>query len=151
MGGDVGVMVKRNLSGSTREKVSGETRKRGERVVYGNALCKGCPALCCHTLLIPFKRPRTRSEIDYYKWHVQYDTVRIAIRARRWYLVVEGRCIYLDGKNLCTIYDRRPEICRKHNPPDCERYGRWYDVMIETPEELEAHLTGRKRRRKNRA
>jgi len=151
MGGVVGVMAKTEMSGRVHEKEREEERTRGERVVHGNALCKGCPARCCHTLLIPFKRPRTRSEIDYYKWHVQYDTVRIAIRSHRWYLAVEGRCMYLDEKNLCTIYDRRPEICRKHNPPDCERYGRWYDVIIETPEELESYLSTRKRRRKKRA
>jgi len=76
------------------------------------------------------------------KWYLQYDTVSVAIRHHRWYLVVAGKCIYLDDHNLCTIYDRRPERCRRHRPPDCERFGAWYDTLITTPEELDAYLAG---------
>lgn len=117
-----------------------------------NGLCEGCPAKCCHTLLIPFNKPRNRDDIDHYKWQVQYDTVSIAISSHRWHLAVQGRCIYLDKDNLCTIYERRPEICRRHNPPGCERYAPWYDTLIETPEALEAYFEEQreKRRRKRR-
>ena len=115
-----------------------------------NLLCEDCSAECCHKLLVPFKRPRTERDIYYYKWHLQYDTVSIIIRSNRWYLVIEGRCIYLDKNNLCTIYDRRPDTCREHNPSECERYGAWYDVILKTPENLEAYLEKEKKRRRTR-
>ncbi len=85
-------------------------------------------------------KPRTRDDIDELKWELQYDTVRVFIRNYRWHRIIQGRCMYLDEHNFCTIYDRRPKRCREHNPPDCEHYGEFYDVMISTPEELDEHL-----------
>ena len=123
-----------------------QRRKRGK--TRTNSHCDDCPAKCCYKLLVPFNKPRTRADLDYYKWHLHYDTVAIVVRARRWYLAVEGRCIYLDDKELCTIYDRRPEICRDHNPPDCEHFGKWYDQIYATPEELEKYFEREKRKRR---
>ena len=131
-----------------RDGARGRRPPRGK--VRSNGLCDACPAKCCHTLLVPFKKPRTRSEIDFYKWHVQYDTVRIAIHLRRWYLVIAGRCIYLSDGDLCSVYDHRPDTCRAHNPPECEHYGDWYQVMINTPEELGAYFEAEQRRRRRR-
>ena len=108
-------------------------------------VCVDCPALCCLDLTIPTERPRTRDDIDDMTWELHYDRVHIAIRNRRWYIVIEARCRYLDDDNLCTVYDHRPEKCREHNPPDCERFGCWYDTLISTPEELEAYLKPKKR------
>jgi len=116
------------------------------------AACNDCPALCCHGLSIPIDKPRTRSDIDVLRWELQYDTVRCYVRSHRWYLYIEGRCIYLDEQNMCTIYARRPDVCRRHGPPDCEKFGPFYDVMIETPEQLDAYLEKeRQRTRKRRA
>ncbi len=105
--------------------------------------CNGCPAKCCHDLVMHITKPRTRDDIDELKWELQYDTVRVFIVNYRWHRIIAGRCMYLDEDNFCTIYDRRPKRCREHNPPDCEHYGEFYDVMISTPEELDEHL-GRK-------
>ena len=136
-----------------KDKKKDKKRKQEEAVERSNDLCADCPAKCCHTLLIPFKKPRDESEIAYYKWHVQYDTVRIAIRSKRWYLAIKGRCIYLNDADMCTIYERRPDTCRDHNPPNCEHYGEWCDEIIETPEELDYWFEkerecARKRRKK---
>jgi len=108
-------------------------------------ICLDCPSYCCRDLVIPTNKPKTRSEVEDLKWHLHFDTVRIFIRNHRWYILVKGRCIYLDENNLCTIYDRRPAKCRYHNPPDCERFGKYYDVMLTTPEELEQHLNGKRK------
>jgi len=113
-------------------------------------LCEGCPALCCHDLAVVIERPRNRRDIEFYKWHLQYDTVSIAISNYRWHLLVKGRCIYLTDDNLCSIYDRRPRTCRRHNPPDCERFGPWYDTLLSTPEELEEYIRKEKERRRRR-
>jgi Fe-S-cluster containining protein len=109
--------------------------------------CEQCPALCCKNLSIRILRPRTRAEIQDLKWQLQFDTVRVYIRNKRWYQLVEGRCIYLAEDNRCKVYPLRPDVCRKHNPPDCEFFGDFYDVMIETPDQLEAHLAGARRKK----
>ena len=107
-------------------------------------VCIKCPSLCCRDLTYNINRPRTREDIDELKWDLQYDTVRVFIKSRRWHEIIEGKCIYLMKNNLCKIYDRRPKKCRTHMPPDCDRFGEYYDVLIQTPEELEAYLKGPK-------
>ena len=124
-------------------------KKEGKRQC-SNSLCDDCTSICCTDLAIPATKPRTKDEIFEMKWHLQYDTVSVCIRNRRWYLLIKGRCIYLDENNLCKIYDRRPDRCRRHNPPDCERFASWYDIRIDTPEELESYLRKEKRRKKRR-
>ncbi len=130
--------------------------KRKQRDVVERGECRNCPALCCKGLVMPIDKPKTPQDIEELKWHVQYKTVRAFIRSHRWHLLVDGDCMYLDGDNLCTMYERRPGKCRQHNPPECERSGPFYDVMISTPEELEEYFTRerkrlRRRRRKSRA
>lgn len=120
-----------------------------ERTV-NNPLCADCPALCCHGLVIPIDKPRTKADVEELKWHVQYDTVSAFIRSSRWNLMVDGRCQYLDEQNLCTRYEDRPDRCRRHNPPDCERYGPYFDLMLKTPEDVERYFA-RERARKRRA
>jgi len=119
---------------------------RGRAREGSQTACADCPALCCHDLAIPIDRPRLREDIDDLKWKLRYDTVHVAIRNRRWYLVVNGRCIYLDENNLCTIYEQRPDTCRNHNPPDCERFGRWYQYWIDSPDGLDEYLAGKRRK-----
>jgi len=136
--------------GSKAKKTGEETRRevirKGRTQGGSQSACVNCPALCCHDLAIPIDRPRLREDIDDLKWKLRYDTVHVAIRHRRWYLVVNGRCIYLDKHNLCTIYERRPDICRDHNPPECERFGRWYQYWIDSPDGLDEYLAGKRRK-----
>jgi Fe-S-cluster containining protein len=89
-------------------------------------------------------RPRNRAEVEDLKWQLRFDTVRVYIRNNRWYQLVEGRCMYLAEDGSCTEYGRRPDKCRRHNPPDCEFFGRFYDVMISTPDELDDYLNSRR-------
>jgi len=97
---------------------------------------------------MPILKPRTREEIDELKWKLQYDTVSVFISNQRWHLQVKGRCIYLTDDCLCSIYEWRPERCRRHSPSDCERYGSYFDVRMETPEELESYLSRQRRGRR---
>lgn len=107
--------------------------------------CRGCSADCCHDLSFSITRPRTRYEKDKLRWHLHFDTVNVYIRNRRWHALIKGKCIYLDKNNKCTIYPKRSDICRDHMPPHCERYGKWYDIMISTPEELDQYLDKNKK------
>lgn len=108
--------------------------------------CTGCPATCCHNLSMSIGKPANKAEIEDLKWQLHFNTVKVYIRKRRWYQWVEGRCIYLDENHLCKIYDTRPDKCRNHNPPDCELFGKFYDIMFETPEQLEEYFKKSKKR-----
>jgi len=101
--------------------------------------CLKCPAICCKSLAMTIHRPKNKKDLADLKWQLQFDSVRIYIRDRKWYLLVDGKCSYLGADDKCTCYETRPKICRMHNPPHCEFFGRYYDLMLTTPEELEGY------------
>ncbi|MGD9401716.1 MAG: YkgJ family cysteine cluster protein [bacterium] len=129
--------------------IKGTSREIGKETT--NEICSQCPSLCCKNLSMMIYRPENRSEVEDLKWQLRFDTVSVYIRSHRWYLLIEGRCMYLADDGRCLEYDGRPDKCRRHNPPDCEFFGEFYDVMIETPEELEDYLNKKKKRKKKRA
>jgi len=40
-----------------------------------------------------------------------------------WFLLVNNRCLHLQGDGRCGIYEQRPHICRDHTNDDCEFEG----------------------------
>jgi Fe-S-cluster containining protein len=78
--------------------------------------------------------------VETLKWYLHFDTIQIYIRRRRWNMLFQGKCAYLSKKNLCTIYDKRPEICRAYRPNTCERTSQWYDTILSTADDLESYL-----------
>lgn len=115
--------------------------------------CVECDAPCCRDITMLITRPRTKTDVNELTQYLHYDTAKVFIRNNKWYLTFEGRCIYLSKNNLCKKYRKRPSRCRRHNPPECERFALWYDVLISTPEDLEGYLhnsktgeSGRKQR-----
>ncbi len=103
-------------------------------------LCKECNAPCCRGITMLITKPRTKTEINELTQYLHFDTARVFIRNNKWYLIFDGNCIYLSKKNMCRKYTKRPARCRRHNPPDCERFAEWYDLLFSTPEEFEEYL-----------
>ncbi|MFC1501088.1 YkgJ family cysteine cluster protein [Elusimicrobiota bacterium] len=114
----------------------------------GDKYCRKCKAICCHNLAMAIGKPVNRKEIEDLKWQLHFDTVKVYIHEHHWYQWVKGKCMYLSKDNRCTIYDKRPITCRRHNPPNCEYFGDFYDVMLNTPEELEEYLISKKPKKK---
>jgi hypothetical protein len=46
------------------------------------------------------------------------------------------------------MYDQRPDRCRRHPSDECEMTGEYYDVMLNTPEDLEEYLSRKKKKKK---
>lgn len=112
-------------------------------------VCLKCDAPCCNEIVMEVHRPRTKAEIEELEQYLYFETACIYISKRGWHVMFKGRCMYLGKDNLCAKYDSRPGRCRNHVPPDCERFGKWYDVIFETPEEYRRYLKGKKVKRKN--
>ena len=81
--------------------------------------CQKCNR-CCSYFCVEVDPPESRSEIDDYIWILAHEGVSIHVEEDIWNLMVKNRCRYLGDKSECTIYDRRPVICRKHEPGTCE-------------------------------
>ncbi|MDP8289495.1 MAG: YkgJ family cysteine cluster protein [Candidatus Susulua stagnicola] len=113
--------------------------------------CMECGAICCENLAMIIGRPENKKEIEDLRWQLHFDTVKVYIHHRRWYLWVKGKCMYLTRNRRCKIYDQRPEKCRQHNPPDCEHFGDFYDILISTPDELDQYLKSKKKTKTTKA
>ena len=111
-----------------------------------------CNAICCNDLAVQIYKPVTRVEKEDLRWHLFFKGVKVYIKHRKWYLLVHSKCRYLSKENRCTIYDRRPERCRNHNYPNCEFEGKFYEIMLESPEQFDEYFakqTGKKRKIKH--
>ncbi|MDZ4350317.1 MAG: YkgJ family cysteine cluster protein [Xanthomonadaceae bacterium] len=67
-------------------------------------LCETCEAVCCRltVVLMPEDRPPA--------WLTEHDERGLHIMAKD----EDGRCRAVDPRSLlCTIYERRPQACRK--------------------------------------
>ena len=112
----------------------------GKAPVPSNPYCRKCGGLCCRKLAMEIDTPENKDDVDQLLWELQFDTMRLYIRDGKWYQLVDGRCMYLSPENRCSIYHRRPRKCREHSPPECEYFGKFWDVMLSTPEELQDYL-----------
>lgn len=103
--------------------------------------------MCCKGLESHIPPPRTKHDKESLVWQLHFHNTRFFIRSKRWYRLSMGDCRYLDENNRCTIYARRPDICREHNPPSCEYHGEIFDIMFETPEKLNRYFQRQERKK----
>ncbi len=108
-----------------------------------NKCLEECTAICCNDLAVQIYKPVTKAEKEDLRWHLFFEGVKVYIQNRKWHLLIHSRR-YLSKENRCTIYDKRPERCRKHNYPNCELEGSFFDVMIENPEQFDEYFAQQK-------
>ncbi|WP_414461742.1 YkgJ family cysteine cluster protein [Hyphomicrobium sp. DY-1] len=75
-------------------------------------ICAGCRLCCQNRSLVPLLREYGDRPEDY-ETQTIYGLTALAMKSN-------GDCVYL-GDDGCTIYDRRPIICRKY---DCAEHYR---------------------------
>jgi Fe-S-cluster containining protein len=119
--------------------------------ILNDSLCARCTALCCNYVTIEIDKPRTKRQKDDIRWYLLHEGVTLLIEKRRWLLKFDTRCAALGPQNECTIYDRRPEVCRGYTTDNCDyhtAYENWdtdYQEIV-TLAEYEQFLESRKRK-----
>src|SRR5262245_19459783 len=87
--------------------------------------CTGCSAPCCRMLLIPHPTPSTYMDLDYIRYMVGFQSVKMILTTDgHWQVIIEQNCRLLDQKtNLCTVHGtpKKPKTCVFFNPYQC-----WY-------------------------
>lgn len=113
--------------------------------------CHACSALCCRYYALELDPPEDKEDFDTFRWYLMHGTRSwIWYEDGDWYLQVDDACRFLGPSNECTIYDKRPQICRdyglpegRENPDDplCDYFsqGIHHDLEFRTPEEIEAY------------
>jgi Fe-S-cluster containining protein len=100
-------------------------------IAYKPSLCKGCMGYCCRLPVDANVSDLIRMEVitqDEALWSLrkierklQKQGVVVSLRASKGLFQLAQKanrdCIYLDDNRLCTIYEKRPDVCRKF--PTC--------------------------------
>jgi hypothetical protein len=114
--------------------------KRIPRPPKQHPQCAQCvPAKCCRYFSLEIDRPKTRRDFDDLLWMLAHRQVSVYVEKKKWYLMVHTLCRFLDtDTNFCTIYDKRPQMCREHPWQDCEWHGPYgFDEHFMSYEALE--------------
>lgn len=106
-----------------------------------------CGAKCCRYITVFLPAPRRKVDFDELSWFLAHEGVTVYVRGRRWHLEVATPCRYLTPDNLCAIYERRPDVCRQHDPRECENAASLdHSLHFSTKEEFDRWWAMRRKR-----
>ncbi len=107
--------------------------------------CNKCGGECCKKLAFLIDKPKTKADFEDMKWYLYHKGVEIYIdNEGDWMVQVPVKCSYLDKNWKCTIYAKRPPICRDSKLEDCEKNTNEMDVVFKTVKDLEKYMNKRK-------
>lgn len=123
-----------------------QRRKQGD--------CSACGGQCCRYITVQIPRPRNKADIDEVRWFLAHEGVSVYIEDGQWHVQAFNRCRYLTADYRCAIYENRFDVCREHDPTECESSDGAPDaVEFHTTAEFDAYLSrvaargsGRRRR-----
>ena len=111
--------------------------------------CQNCGAKCCRYLSLEIDKPKSKRSIENIRWFVSHRDVWVYKHKGAWHLAFDTPCGHLDESNRCTIYEKRPAVCRDHDPTSCEDSATLrHDVELRTIEEVDEYAARRKKKRK---
>jgi len=82
--------------------------------------CTECSAECCRYFALEIDTPKTKREFENIRWYLAHEDIAVFVDGRKWYLEVQNKCRYLKKGDKCSIYAKRPLICREHDSGTCE-------------------------------
>ncbi|MBN2584703.1 MAG: YkgJ family cysteine cluster protein [Planctomycetes bacterium] len=104
--------------------------------------CRDCDKMCCKYFTVPTGKPEDEHDVDALVWYILHEGVSVFIDGEGdWYVNISSPCRKLGPDGLCTIYKKRPLICREHNDEVCEKNDDGYDFKEHffTAKELKAY------------
>lgn len=82
--------------------------------------CEGCPADCCKYIAIEIDPPEDLEDFEDIKWYVSHKNVNVYVEEDgTWNVEFITPCEHLDSEWKCTIYEKRPKICREYDQDEC--------------------------------
>jgi len=118
--------------------------------------CRRC-ARCCGYFSLEVDEPENLRDWDDFAWIIAHEGAALHVSGDTWQLVVHNRCRHLSQEGGCLVYDRRPSICKEHEPGECEREQKHIhdyddlDAVLTTMDELWAYKKELTRRRRSEA
>jgi len=117
----------------------------------GRGDCATCGAKCCRYVVVELDTPTARIDREEIRWLLAHENVSAYIDGDdgTWNVQFATPCGYLDENNRCTIYNRRFDICKDHDPETCEDSdGEESDTIFRTTEDFDRWWRAEKARRR---
>jgi Fe-S-cluster containining protein len=84
--------------------------------------CAGCD-LCCRYVCMEIDTPEDKADYENIRWYVVHKNVWVFIdHDDSWNIQFNTPCEKLVDRR-CSIYAKRPQVCRDYSTDACERYG----------------------------
>lgn len=105
-------------------------------------MCAGCD-MCCRHVTIELDEPDCDEDFDNIIWYLMHENVHVWIDDdESWYVEFNTPCKALKD-NLCTIYHKRPQVCRDYTQENCighNGHGEAEEESFHTPEDFLKYL-----------
>ena len=110
-----------------------------------------CNAECCRYITVDIDTPKDDEDWDEIKWMLMHDKIMVYQNLdREWVVEFLTKCKHLKD-NKCSIYDKRPEVCKDHGVDECETNpGDFSKVLFKKPEDVDEYLKKIKKKVKKR-
>lgn len=104
--------------------------------------CKECHSECCKYVTVHLDKPKDKEDWDEMKWLLMHESILVyKDNDGDWQVEFRTKCKNLGSKSGCNIYDKRPEICREHDPKDCDMSeGEFGEIIFNKPEDVDEYL-----------
>lgn len=108
-------------------------------------LCEHCTAACCRYIALPIETPTERSDFDDIRWYLLHENISVFVEDGAWYISMLTSCRHAQADGRCTIYARRPRICRKYTTENCDYHSGDYgwEAHFTCPEHLHEYMRAR--------
>jgi Fe-S-cluster containining protein len=88
------------------------------------SFCKG--SICCTYVTQQIDTPKTMKDFDFILWQLSHRDMQLYKDEDGWFLIFNQQCRHLMPGGGCSIYERRPRVCREYDNDFCE-----YDMSAE--------------------
>jgi len=103
--------------------------------------CEECKGECCRKLAFHIQEPKSMIDFEDMKWYLYHEGCILYIdNEGDWLVQVPVKCAKLDRNGRCSIYDRRPPICRLSKVEECEKNIDEMKVVFRTVKDLENYM-----------
>ena len=105
--------------------------------------CSECNQECCKSVIVEIDKPTTHEDWEDVKWQVAHKNVQVILdNDDSWCIEFLTPCEMMLENGKCTIYDKRPLMCRNHSAETCviNGEGDFYEVVLNSIEDVEKYL-----------
>jgi len=107
--------------------------------------CDDCNGSCCRKLVVEIDTPRNKDDFEDIKWYLYHPGVSIYIDMNdKWNVQFNSQCSKLDKDGRCSIYEKRPPVCKNAKVKDCEMNKPDVKIMFKTLEDYKEFIEAQK-------